>query len=200
MLINNIDISSLGVILHDRVITSNKVETAEEWLDGDIQPTYIRQQDNFKTMKLKFLILSPNEEEAYLKISQLTRLLKKATLLFDDLDLFFDVSLINQEEPERLKNGNFIITYSFNCDYAKGEKEIYTTDANMTNSFKLTVLYYQNTSTLVATDAITIRASAFDNLNVSLIDIGIDVDKYLPKYYNHGIATNLGNMDLTYEN
>ena len=110
MLINNIDISSLGVILHDRVITSNKVETTEEWLDGDIQPTYIRQQDNFKTMKLKFLILSPNEEEAYLKISQLTRLLKKATLLFDDLDLFFDVSLINQEEPERLKNGNFTKT------------------------------------------------------------------------------------------
>ena len=45
MLINNIDLSSLGVKLYNRVISSNQVDTTEDWLEGDIQPTFIRQQD-----------------------------------------------------------------------------------------------------------------------------------------------------------
>ena len=40
----------------------------------------------------------------------------------------------------------------------------------------------------------------FDKTNVSLADLGIDVDIYLPTYYNSGIATNLIGVDLTYEN
>lgn len=200
MLINGIELSSLGVKLYDRVITSNQVNTTQDWLDGDIQPTHIRQQDKFKDMTLKFLVLSADEDDAYMRISKLTAMLKKASIQFDDLNLLFDVSMTGTNKPERLKNGNFIVSYSFTCDYAKGEREIYTTNANMTNSFKLTVLYYQNSTTLLATDSITIRASSFDDVDTSLEDIGIDVDKYLPEHYNHGVATNLGNMELSYVN
>lgn len=200
MLINGIELSSLGVKLYDRVITSNQVNTTQDWLDGDIQPTHIRQQDKFKDMTLKFLVLSADEDDAYMRISRLTAMLKKASIQFDDLNLLFDVSMIGTNKPERLKNGNFIVSYSFTCDYAKGEREIYTTNANMTNSFKLTVLYYQNSTTLLATDSITIRASSFNDVDTSLEDIGIDVDKYLPEHYNHGVATNLGNMELSYVN
>ena len=53
-------------------LTSNDITTHEEWLDGDIQPTFIRQQDGFKTINLTFLILCQEEEEAFLKISRLT--------------------------------------------------------------------------------------------------------------------------------
>ena len=200
MLINGIDLSSLGVKLYDRVITSNQVQTTQDWLDGDIQPTHIRQQDKFKNMTLKFLVLSANEDDAYMRISRLTAMLRKASIQFDDLNLTFDVSLTGTNQPERLKNGNFIVSYSFTCDYAKGDREIYTTNANMTNSFKLTVLYYQNSNTLLATDSVTIRASSFNGVNDTLDSIGIDVDKYLPEYYNHGVATNLGNMELNYVN
>jgi hypothetical protein len=42
MLINGIDISTLGAKLYDRVIKTNRVKTAEDWLDGDIQPTFVR--------------------------------------------------------------------------------------------------------------------------------------------------------------
>ena len=200
MIINNIDISSLGVILYDRVLNTNYVDTTNEWLDGDIKPTYIRQQDKFKNIELTFLVLENEEESAFLKISKLTQLLKKATLKFDDLNLEFDVSLIGAGNPERLKNGNFLIKYNLESDYAKGEKEIYTTDANLTNSFKLNVLYYQNATDLIATESITIRASSFDGDNDTLEKIGINVDKYLPKYYNHGIATNLNGLEINYEN
>ena len=200
MLINNIDISSLGIKLNNRVITSNSVDTVEEWLDGDIQPTLIRQQDRFKNITLDFLILTPNEEEAYLRISKLTQMLKKATIQFDDLNLLFDVSLVGNAMPSRLKNGNFIVSYNLTGDYAKGAREVYTTNANMTNSFKLTVVYYQNSTTLLATESVTIRASSFEGVDDTLDSIGVDVNKYLPKYYNNGIATNLNGIELTYEN
>ena len=70
--------------------------------------------------------------------------------------------MVNAMEPTRLKNGNFIVSYNLTSGYAKGQREIYTTNANMTNAFNLTVAYYQNTNTLIATDTITIRASAFN--------------------------------------
>lgn len=199
MLINGIDLSSLGVKLYDRVLSSNSVDTTQEWLDGDIQPTFIRQQDRFKSMKLAFLVLAASEDEAFRKISELTALLKKATVKFDDIDLTFDITLQGSAQEERLKNGSFIVSYNFKSDYAKGEREIYTTDANATNSFKLTVLYYQNRTTLLATDAVTIRASSFVGEDDTLTSIGVDVNKYLPDYYNDGVATNLTG-EFTYEN
>ena len=70
----------------------------------------------------------------------------------------------------------------------------------MTNSFKLSVFYYQNSTTLLATDSITIRASSFSGDGDTLESIGINVDKYQPEYYNHGVATNLGTMELNYVN
>ena len=93
MLINGIDLSSLGIKLYDRVIKSNDVSTKEDWLDGDIQPTSIRQQDGFKSINLAFLILGQDENDAFLKMSKLTQLVKKATIKFDDLDYYFDVSM-----------------------------------------------------------------------------------------------------------
>ena len=200
MLINGIELSSLGVELFDRVLHSNTIDTAEEWLDGDIQPTFIRQQDRFKTIELQFLVLSRDEDEAFRRISKLTAMLKKANIKFDDLDLMFDVSITNVGEPSRLKNGNFIVPYTLSSGYAKGQREIYTTNANMTNSFKLTVAYYKNSSTLLSTETVIIRAASFDKENLGLVDLGIDVNKYQPEHYNNGIATNLNGLDLTYEN
>ena len=200
MLINGIELSKLGVQLFDRVLYSNSIDTAQEWLDGDIQPTFIRQQDRFKTIELQFLVLSADEDEAFRRISRLTAMLKKATVKFDDLDLIFDVSITNVGEPTRLKNGNFVVPYTLSSGYAKGQREIYTTNANMTNSFKLTVAYYKNSTTLLSSETVVIRASAFDKENLGLADLGIDVNKHKPEYHNTGVATNLNGLDLTYEN
>lgn len=152
MLINGIDISTLGAKLYDRVIKTNRVKTAEDWLDGDIQPTFVRQQDSFKSIMLSFLILGNSEEDAFLRISKLTNLIKKSSLVFDDINLTFDVTMIGYGEPERLKNGNFIVTYQLNGDYAKGEREVYTTNSNLTNSFKLTLVYYKNSTNQIAVE------------------------------------------------
>jgi hypothetical protein len=127
-------------------------------------------------------------------------MLKKSTLKFDDLNFTFDTSLIEAGEPTRLKNGSFVVPYVLSSGYAKGQREVYTTNANMTNAFKLTVGYYKNSTMLLDTMTITIRASAFDKPNITLADLGIDIDKHRPEYYNSGVVSNLLNLDLTYEN
>ena len=86
MLINGIELNTLGVQLFDRVLYNNDIDTAQEWLDGDVQPTFIRQQDRFKTIKLEFLVLGMDEDDAFVRISKLTAMLKKATIKFDDLN------------------------------------------------------------------------------------------------------------------
>ena len=141
-----------------------------------------------------------DEEEAFLRISKLTAMLKRATIKFDDLSFEFNVSLTDAMEPTRLKNGNFIVSYTLTSGYAKGQREVYTTNANMTNSFKLTIAYYQNNNVFITTETVNIRASSFNDGTPSLEDLGINVNKYQPKYYNIGVATNLTGLDLTYEN
>ena len=200
MLINGIDISSLGVKLYDRVLNSNSINTVDDWLDGDIQPTNIRQQEKFRNIKLKFLVLGQNEQDAFYRISRLTKELKQATVIFDDIDLSFDVSVYGPAQTDKLKNGNFIVSYNLHSDYAKGSREIYTTNANLTNAFKLNVLYYQNSTQLLATESITIKASAFTGVDDTLASIGVDLDKYLPDYYNRGVATNLNGLEINYAN
>ena len=200
MLINGIDISSLGVKLYDRVLNSNSINTVDDWLDGDIQPTNIRQQEKFRNIKLQFLVLGTNEQDAFYRISRLTKELKKATIKFDDINLTFDVAVYGPAKTDRLKNGNFIVSYNLHSDYAKGSREIYTTNANLTNAFKLNLLYYQNSTQLLSSESITIRASSFTGVNDSLASIGVDLDKYMPEYYNHGIATNMNGLEITYAN
>ena len=40
----------------------------------------------------------------------------------------------------------------------------------------------------------------FDKPNITLEDLGININKYQPEYYNNGVVSNLLNLDLTYEN
>ncbi len=200
MLINGIDISSLGVKLYDRILSSNMIDTVDDWLDGDIQPTNIRQQEKFRTIRLSFLVLGSNEQDAFYRISRLTKELKKASIVFDDINLTFEVTVIGAADTQRLKNGNFIVSYVLHSDYAKGAREVYTTNANLTNAFKLNLLYYQNSTQLLSSESITIRASSFTGNNDSLASIGIDVDKYLPEYYNHGVVTNINGLEINYAN
>lgn len=200
MLINGMELSSLGIQLHDRVLTSNIVETTQDWLEGDIQPTFIRQQDKFKSMRLQFLITEKNEETAFLMMSKLTMMLRKATIVFDDMDLLFDVVLDGKTSQSRLKNGNFILTVNLLSDYAKGATEVYTTDSRATDYFYLNILYYQKGNILLSSDKVLIKASQFNDLNITFEKLGIDVNKYRPDYYNEGKISNFEGRELTYEN
>ena len=198
MLINGIELSSLGVELYDRVLSSNTINTVSDWLEGDIQPTFIRQQDKFKTMTLKFLVTEKNETNAFLVMSRLTAMLRKAEIVFDDIDLSFSVTTQGQTKQNRLKNGNFLLTVPLKSDYAKGATEVYTTDTVATSYFKLKILYYQDGNNLIATDEKIIKASDF-YAGITFEGLGINVNKYKPNYYNNGEITNFSGRPLSYE-
>lgn len=201
MLINGINLSSLGASLHDRVFSSNKIKTTQRWVDGSIEPTVIRQQDSFKNITLQFLVTEQNEENAFIVMSNITMLLKKAIIIFDDMpNLQFNVTISGETKQERLKNGNFLLTVKLKSDYAKGETEIHTTNTAATDSFNLTVVYYKDSTTLVANETVNIRASAFDKDNITFADLGIDVNKYQEDYYNKGVVTNFSGVTMDYNN
>lgn len=198
MLINGVDLSALGVELYDRILTSNNVKTTQEWLEGDIQPTFIRQQDKFKSITLKFLVLEHSEDAAFRTMSKLTAMLRRATILFDDINLLFDVSMDKEARQERLKNGAFVLTFNLLSDYGKGQTEVYTTDETATNYFNLRILYYQDGNNLIRSETQPLRSSDFKG-NDTLESIGINVNKYKPDYYNNGRVTNMGSNLITYE-
>lgn len=128
-------------------------------------------------------------------------MLKHATLRFDDIDLNFDVNMQSRAEPDRLKNGNFLVKYNLTSDYAKGDREVYTTNANLTNQFRLNILYYKDQTTLLASETKVIYSSSFDEETglATFADIGINVNKYQPQYYSPA-SNNLNGLDLTYTN
>ena len=198
MLINGIDLSSLGVQLYDRILSSNMVDTTSDWLEGDIQPTFVRQQDKFKDITLKFLVTEKNETDAFLVMSRLTAMLRKAEIVFDDINLLFSVTTEGKTTQNRLKNGNFILTVKLKSDYAKGATEVYTTDSVATDYFKLKILYYQDGNNLLATNEKIIKASDF-YAGISFEQLGINVDAYKPIYYKSGQVTNYTGHMLTYE-
>lgn len=200
MLINGINLNSLNVKLYDRVLTSNEVLTQEEWIDGDLQPTFVRQQDKFKNVQLKFLILESDETAAFAAMSKVTALLKKATIVFDDLDYSFDVSLTGKTSQERLKNGKFILTVNLQSGYAEGDELTYTTDTALANNFDLTIMYYRDGNVLIGSEKVNIREADFEPTGNTFASIGIDLNKYKREHYQNGIPTNFTGIELTYNN
>ena len=200
MKINGIDLSALGVTLHDRIMTSNEIDTTHDWLDGDIQPTFVRQQEKFKNIELQFLITNDDEEEAFITMSNLTRLLAKTSLTFDDMpNLTFDVVINGSTSQKRLKNGNFILSVPLQSDYAKSPVEVYTTDATATDYFYLNVLYYMQGSIMLGQEKVLIKASQFVGLD-TFESLGINLNLYRPDYYNAGQVTNFSGQELNFVN
>ena len=95
MLINGKDLENYSCSLIDRKITPTEVITYNEWLDGAIQPTFVRQQDGFKTIEVVLIMKAESELDAQYLISELTRDAKKCEVNFDeDMDeLYYDCVL-----------------------------------------------------------------------------------------------------------
>ena len=98
--INGKKASSFKAKMLDREISSNEIITIDDWLDGATQPTFIRQQEKFKSIKLIVLIEGESEQDAYTQFSKLTSELKFGLLKFDDMDLSFKV-MINGAVKEK---------------------------------------------------------------------------------------------------
>lgn len=125
MLVNKKDIASFNAKLIDRTITSNEVVTINDWLDGAIQPTFIRQQEKFKQISIKLLVEANSEMEAAVIISNLNKEFKYAEIVFKDIPSFtYKVFLSGVTTPNRLRQGVFEVEYNLKSGYGMGAEKI----------------------------------------------------------------------------
>lgn len=95
MLVNNIDVTTFGVLSVDRDIQLSEVTTYEDWLRKGLSPVINYQKEYFKKIKCKFFFRAKSHEEVLSNISNFTSELKTCTLKFDDLDFYYDCTLEN---------------------------------------------------------------------------------------------------------
>ena len=121
--INNVANTAFKAKLLDRQINSNEVITIDDWLDGAIQPTFVRQQEKFKEITMVVLIEGSNEEDAYKMFSKLTRELSFGELKFDDMSLTFKVMINGAVSPKRLKPNVFEVDYKLKSSYGMAQEQ-----------------------------------------------------------------------------
>jgi phage-related protein len=116
-----IDISTLGATLLDRTITNNEIVTVNDWLDGATHPTFIRQQDKFKTIILSLIITAGSEEDNMESCSTILNYFKGISeLTFEDIPNYsFDV-VLESHTVERMKPAVWKLTLTFKSGYSKG--------------------------------------------------------------------------------
>ena len=135
--INNVANTAFKAKLLDRQINSNEVITIDDWLDGAIQPTFIRQQEKFKELTMVVLIEGANEEDAYKMFSKLTRELSYGELKFDDMNLTFKVMINGAVSPKRLKPNVFEVDYKLKSSYGMAQEQKVNREAAAAERFTI---------------------------------------------------------------
>lgn len=130
------DISTLGATLIDRTITNNDIITVNDWLDGADHPTFIRQQDSFKTIELTFIISAGSEEKNLLACSKIINNFKAENeLTFEDMPTYtFDV-VLSTNQVSRLRPAVWQLVLTFKAGYARTAEV--TTDWDMTTNLTI---------------------------------------------------------------
>ena len=135
--INNVANTAFKAKLLDRQINSNEVITIDDWLDGAIQPTFVRQQEKFKEITMTVLIEGTNEEDAYKMFSKLTRELSFGELKFDDINLTFKVMINGAVSPKRLKPNVFEVDYKLKSSYGMAGEQKVNREAGAAATFSI---------------------------------------------------------------
>lgn len=121
----------------NREISTNEVITVDDWLEGSIQPTFIRQQEKFKDITISVIVSGDTEEDAIKQISWLTAEFRNGILKFDDVSLSFKVTLNGSVTPNRLKPNVFEVEYSLKSSYGLEEETVINKTAGAASSFKV---------------------------------------------------------------
>lgn len=120
-----IDIGDYGAYLIDRTITPNEIITVSNWLEGAASPTYVRQQDSFKTITMTLIVQGNSEEIVNYNISQIVNAFREEKELeFEDMPNYkFPATLEGMPDIERLKPCVMKVTLTFKGNYMKAKNE-----------------------------------------------------------------------------
>ena len=117
MLINNIDISIFKARYSSKDIQSSDIIVKEEWFENSLIPLYLGKQETYKLIKVKLIIKDKDEESCLLNISNLVKQFEKCTIKFDDLNYFYDCTILNVNHV-RVVKGLYTLDVGLKSGYA----------------------------------------------------------------------------------
>lgn len=137
-----VNIGDYNAYLIDRTITPNEIITVSNWLEGAASPTYIRQQDSFKTITLTLIVEGNSEQDMNYNISNVINAFRKEKVLeFEDMqDFIFPAALDGMPSLERLKPCVTKVELRFKGNYMRTKEEkVVEPDLLQSNTFSFTV-------------------------------------------------------------
>lgn len=217
MKINGKNITDYSAKLIDRVCSTQNIESVTDWLDSSVEGTLLRQDYEFKTMKLSFLVTENDEDAAYKQISRLTEAIKKCSIKFDDINLIFPCVLKGAGLPNRVQNGVFKVDYILLNDWGIGDAVNLSFDIQAPNAKEIKIKYIENwaatakgysqcydnseiyktiaeETVYIDKDKVAEVAAAALTWNDFFLALGVDINKYKPQ-----LGTLNGFIDISTE-
>ena len=217
MKINGKNITDYSAKLIDRVCSTQNIESVTDWLDSSVEGTLLRQDYEFKTMKLSFLVTENDEDAAYKQISRLTEAIKKCSIKFDDINLIFPCVLKGAGLPNRVQNGVFKVDYVLLNDWGIGDAVNLSFDIQAPNAKEIKIKYIENwaatakgysqcydnseiyktiaeETVYVDKDKVAEVAASALTWNDFFLALGVDINKYKPQ-----LGTLNGFIDISTE-
>ena len=217
MKINGKNITDYSAKLIDRVCSTQNIESVTDWLDSSVEGTLLRQDYEFKTMKLSFLVTENDEDAAYKQISRLTEAIKKCSIKFDDINLIFPCVLKGAGLPNRVQNGVFKVDYILLNDWGIGDTVNLSFDIQAPNAKEIKIKYIENwaatakgysqcydnseiyrtiaeETVYVDKDKVAEVAASALTWNDFFLALGVDINKYKPQ-----LGTLNGFIDISTE-
>lgn len=217
MKINGKNITDYSAKLIDRVCSTQNIESVTDWLDNSVEGTLLRQDYEFKTMKLSFLVTENDEDAAYKQISRLTEAIKKCSIKFDDINLIFPCVLKGAGIPNRVQNGVFKVDYVLLNDWGIGDAVNLSFDIQAPNAKEIKIKYIENwaatakgysqcydnseiyktiaeETVYVDKDKVAQVAASALTWNDFFLALGVDINKYKPQ-----LGTLNGFIDISTE-
>ena len=217
MKINGKNITDYSAKLIDRVCSTQNIESVTDWLDSSVEGTLLRQDYEFKTMKLSFLVTENDEDAAYKQISRLTEAIKKCSIEFDDINLIFPCVLKGAGLPNRVQNGVFKVDYILLNDWGIGDVVNLSFDIQAPNAKEIKIKYIENwaatakgysqcydnseiyrtiaeETVYVDKDKVAEVAASALTWNDFFLALGVDINKYKPQ-----LGTLNGFIDISTE-
>ena len=217
MKINGKNIIDYSAKLIDRVCSTQNIESVTDWLDSSVEGTLLRQDYEFKTMKLSFLVTENDEDAAYKQISRLTEAIKKCSIEFDDINLIFPCVLKGAGLPNRVQNGVFKVDYILLNDWGIGDAVNLSFGIQAPNAKEIKIKYIENwaatakgysqcydnseiyktiaeETVYVDKDKVAEVAASALTWNDFFLALGVDINKYKPQ-----LGTLNGFIDISTE-
>lgn len=112
MTVNGIDVSTFKAKLLNKDIQSADVTIYDDWLRQSLSPLYYGKKEQYKAIKLQFVVEDSTDDACLTDIGNLLLQLEKGTLKFDDSTFYYDATITNKDNSSLVQNGSYVLTNS----------------------------------------------------------------------------------------